>query len=560
MAKSREDQQFEVSVERNELSTTPKRIFSNDPIILSPQEKIVANFYKVEYDNRFWMALYLIEKYNSHDVCIEPLLRVGEEQQQKIQKVQFFNPEIEINKLLNEALIEREYVVLARRIVEILEEYLREKGWQIVYGDSNICNSIEFNKVKRYIYRNIVFTEQKKPEIAFVMYKYIIGSMNLQIKRVITTLDTIHVDEIMQGKLVPLVPFNRTQSIQTHIPPMILQGMYNVTNQPFRYNQGTIYNCRVCQTRRNTFNTSAFTPIGSRRFYPTLVPSLQPSRPQQQVQPRPVEQRQPVRQQKRVERPKESEEKKEEELSPILKSNEMVVRNVSNTTKKEVSITMEPKKPLDKDEIRKRNRKNKEISTANQEDTFWTLIYLLCRYEQFTFKLEYEEPRKNGRERSVKKIKEIKGPNLVLQTSVEEMIIKAADVEIDKRRSILVNNLLILAPYYGWYIKKKTTGGISTLNKRESLIYIRKDSVCYMENEFPIISKYMNAHLDDFLVIDEEPWYYEINPINIIKIEEDLYKELTLYMEIDQVGEEDVSSISSLTDSETVDDPTVPKN
>ena len=70
----------------------------------------------------------------------------------------------------------------------------------------------------------------------------------------------------------------------------------------------------------------------------------------------------------------------------------------------------------------------------------------------------------------------------------------------------------------------------------------------------------INIFWYDFLVTDKEPWYYEINPINIIKIEEDLYKELTLYMEIKQVGEEDVSSISSSTDSETEDDPTVPKN
>ncbi len=524
MAKSIEPQQIEVTIERKEINRTPVRVYTTEPILLNSLERYEANKYMKEYVERFWVTLYLIEKYHPHDICIEPLFCKGSIISFK-ERIHFFNPEISLNIRLDEALKEIEPIIYFKRMVEILEGYLQDKGWIITYDSINQCGPLEFNNVLQYKMKDIIINKNIS-KIASIMQPFIHNTM-LQPKRILTQHDVKYVDELLLTQItinpMPLV----TVGINSNMSRVVGKQVQSVT-VPFR----------CCSTNPNQTSqmSSTLNSVPSLINHNNVISNGNS---------------QWVRGKGTLESPMEIIDKKEDDIK---------LKSMNNSMNKEIRITIEPKKPIDVEKRRERNRKWNEMSVSNQEDTYWTLIYLLTKYDKLIFELDYEIKRKNTRERGVKKIKRILAPEYLVDSNIKEMLINTPDLEPAKRRNFLINNLLLLAEYYHWDIIMKSISSTNILEKRGKLKSIQRDTTKFIETDFSIISKEFNKKLENFVVIKGINRYYLITPKNIEQLDSDICNELNLNRFNNQVEEKEELSDTITDDSDTVDDPLISKN
>ena len=249
--------------------------------------------------------------------------------------------------------------------------------------------------------------------------------------------------------------------------------------------------------------------------------------------------------------------------SKILeKDKDFLIKEIEKRESKKVYL------PLERGEsiyvlrkIRSINNLRKEESKRYQEDMFWSLIYLLVSEEGLT--IELEAAKRKVRPRGIRNILEIEGKQI--PENLLTIISESRKSFIDKRRSIIVLQLMEIIKNCGWYIELGVDRGQKAQYKRRHIKYLQKGRIILNKQCIEIISEIINDHKEEFRI----SYKYIITPLLIRNIKEEIDEKLKgIEIDLDilrsiQEREENMDDTTTIEDDrlrEDDDDKTIDKD
>lgn len=169
-------------------------------------------------------------------------------------------------------------------------------------------------------------------------------------------------------------------------------------------------------------------------------------------------------------------------------------------------------------EKRVMNTLRKEDSKLYQEDMFWAIIYLLVSEEGLSIELETikQEVRPHG----IRNIIEIKGKQL--PENFMSIMNESKKIFIDKRRSIIVLQLIEIIKNCGWYIELGCNKGRKADYKRRNIKYLQKGKIVLNKKCIQLISEIFNEHKEEYCI----GYKYVITPLLIENIKQEINEKL----------------------------------
>lgn len=223
------------------------------------------------------------------------------------------------------------------------------------------------------------------------------------------------------------------------------------------------------------------------------------------------------------------------------------IRNLSHKQEDVVNVNLNQPKPGNglQPERRRSALKPAKPSRVRQENTFWSILYLLCKYEKMTFRLQVG---KVDRKKDIREIIAIEGPDIPVD--IRQVLLQNEEELTNRRRNLVINSLVELLEFFGWKITSKR------LKEREEgegmrrvVTNVKKEEHEFNVKDFKKVSDTIINRLYVFLRND----FYIFAPNNILLIDERI-KVFELKVEEKRKEQEEGFESETLSDdSDTID-------
>ena len=223
------------------------------------------------------------------------------------------------------------------------------------------------------------------------------------------------------------------------------------------------------------------------------------------------------------------------------------IRNLSHKQDDVVNVNLNQPKTGNglQPERRRSALKPAKPSRVRQENTFWSMIYLLCKYEGMTFRLQVG---KVDRKKDVREIIAIEGPEIPVD--IKQTLLQNEEELTDRRRNLVINSLVELLEFFGWKItskrlKEKEEGE----GMRRLVTNVKKEEHEFNVKDFRKLSDTIINRLYIFL----REGFYIFAPSNILHIDERIRVFELKVEEKRKEQEEGFESETLSDDSDTID-------
>ena len=216
-------------------------------------------------------------------------------------------------------------------------------------------------------------------------------------------------------------------------------------------------------------------------------------------------------------------------------------------------VVVDMKKPREsrgsKKDDKRKPRRSSEFGKVNQKHEFWTLIYILSKYERLTITLRVDSSRQNKEIREIRNIEGIDIPGDIYQ-----MLVNGTGRPESNRRDEIVKGLIEIAKLLRWNVDCIIVKSYRGEGDKIVIQKISKDTHEFNKIDIKNIGKVFAKNLEKYHRKD----VYLITPSNILLLDYDISTFELKVIENKKVEEEKKDdSVTEIEVSLTEEDPNI---